>query len=69
MRVKCWDCLHHQRRLFETELGRPLFYTSVCVQGFELRFRHADEFCAAFHSAFPNSPSSVRVTEEGGLCL
>lgn len=29
----CWDCPHHERRLIETETGRPLCYASVCREG------------------------------------
>lgn len=59
---RCWDCLHHQRTLVSTRTDRPLFYTSFCVKGFEIRL---EKQCPSFHHYLP---LSERVTAECGLC-
>jgi len=65
----CWDCHHHQRTLIRTNIDHPMFYTSICAKGFDLRSNQV--CCTSFehYSVEPYSPLSVRVTEERGLCL
>lgn len=62
-RERCWNCIYHQRTLVSTNTARPLFYTSICAKGFDLHPDHCPSF-----TQYHDQPSSVRVTEERGLC-
>jgi hypothetical protein len=45
--LRCWDCQKHQRQLVSTEFNRPLFYTSVCLEGLDVRIEKCERFVVA----------------------
>jgi hypothetical protein len=45
--LRCWDCQYHKRQLVETTFGRPLYFTSICRQGHDVRIEKCKQFVAA----------------------
>ena len=51
--LRCWDCEKHRRELVHTEFGHPLFYTSICQEGQDVRIERCERFVAAEIEEWP----------------
>ena len=45
--LRCWDCVYHKRKLVETKFGRPLYFTSICHLGNDVRVERCEKFVEA----------------------